>query len=49
MNLSIFGFSSAVTVIESILRIFTYIALITFLYTGLKALNVYIDKNTRQH
>lgn len=42
-----FGFASIVYIyIKGILEIFLYMALITLLFKGVKALNIYINKNS---
>ena len=38
---------SGVSLIETILRLLTYIAVISALFKVVQALNVYIDKNSR--
>jgi len=38
---------SAIAAVESLLRVFTYIAVITAIYKFIQALNIYIDRNSR--
>jgi len=38
---------STITLLESILRLLTYIAVISALFKVVQALNVYINKNSR--
>jgi len=38
---------SSISIIESILRIMTYIAVISILFKGIQALNIYINKNSK--
>lgn len=38
---------STIAFIEPVLRIITYMAVITVLFKLLKAINIYIDKNSR--
>lgn len=42
-----FSLYDSISIIESVFRIFTYIAVITVLYKVLQALNVYINKNMK--
>lgn len=42
-----FGTIGAISIIESILHIFTYIAFICLSFKGVQALNIYINRNSR--
>ena len=46
-NPSLFGAIGSIAIIESILRIMTYIAVISVSFKGIQALNTYINKNSR--
>lgn len=40
--------SSSFLIIESFIRMLMYLAIISFAFKGVQALNIYIDKNTKQ-
>lgn len=42
-----FNLYNSISIIESVLKIFTYIAVIIVLYKVLQALNIYISKNVK--
>jgi hypothetical protein len=43
----LFGAIGFISIIESILRMITYIAVISVSFKGIQALNTYINKNSR--
>lgn len=46
-NMRIFSAIGSFTIIETIIRMLTYIAVICLCFKGVQALNVYINKNSR--
>ena len=46
-SFGVYGAISFITIIESALRILTYLAVISVSFKGIQALNVYINKNSR--